>query len=147
MREKDAASVSKKLTEFVFRVYYTYRDETRENGDISIGSHAFGALTKIYFSKKPYTVNEISALMNMQTPQLSKLLTLLEKHQLIERSRPADNRRSVRVSVTEEGKAYVEKMFGIISDRLADELADKELNDPTATRKAMDQLYTLLFVD
>ena len=146
MREKDAAAISGKLTEFVFRTYYTYRDETRENGDIAVGSHAFGALTKIYFSEKPYTVNEMSNLMNMQTPQLSKLLTLLERHGLVERSRPEDNRRSVLVSATDEGKAYVEKMLGIVSERIADVLEGKELNDTAAVRKAMDQLYTTLFV-
>lgn len=146
MREKDAAAIAGKLTEFVFRTYYTYRDETRENGDIAVGSHAFGALTKIYFSEKPYTVNEMSVLMNMQTPQLSKLLTLLEKHGLISRSRPEDNRRSVLVSVTDEGKAYVENMLGIVSDRIAEVLEGKELNDTAAVRKAMDQLYTTLFV-
>lgn len=147
MKEKDSAKLSKSLMDLTFRTYYTFRDETRERGDITVGSHAFGVLTKIYYSEKSYCVNELSELMHMHNPQLSKLLTLLERAGFVSRNRPEDNRRSVLINITDEGKAYFEKMYGIIEKKLAETLTDTDLKDPAGAAKAMDQLYTALYID
>ncbi len=147
MREKDIADVSKKLTELMFRTHYTYRDETREAGDITVGSHAFGVLTKVYYSEKIHTVNELSAMMHMQNPQLSKLLTAIEKEGYIVRTRPKDNRRSVEITITDKGKAYVEGMMSIIENKIAEDLAQKDGGDLTPVKKALDQLYCALYID
>lgn len=147
MREKDCIATSKKLMELIFRTYYTYRDETRETGEVSVGSHAFGVMMKIYYSDKCYSVNELSSLMHMHNPQLSKILNGLEDNGLIDRRRPRENRRSVEISLTDEGKAYVENMFAIMQDKVAENLASKELSDVTVVNKAIDQLYTALFID
>ena len=52
MLEKDSAKMAKLLMELTMRTYYTFKDETRESGDIAVGSHAFDVLTKIYYSEK-----------------------------------------------------------------------------------------------
>lgn len=147
MREKDAAALAKNLSELMFRTYYTYRDETRESGDFSVSSHAFSLLAKIYYSEKAHTVSELSGMMHMQNPQLSKLLTLIEKNGLISRNRPDENRRNVEIRITDTGKAYVEKIFGLIESKIAEKLAAKEVSNPESVKRSVDQLYTALFID
>lgn len=147
MKEKDRAQMAKQIMDLTFRTYYTFRDETREMGDVTVGSHAFGVLTKIYYSDRCYCVNELSEMMHMHNPQLSKLLNLLENEGFIERNRPKDNRRSVLISITDEGKAYFEKMYGIMEAKLAEVLADKDVDDPSGTAKAMSRLYSSLYLD
>lgn len=139
--------MAKQLMELTFRTYYTFRDETRERGNVAVGSHAFGVLTKIYYSDRCHCVNELSEMMHMHNPQLSKLLNLLENEGFIERNRPKDNRRSVLISITDEGRAYIELMFGIMTDKLAEVFADKDITNPSGTAKAMSQLYSSLYLD
>ena len=147
MREKDTAELAKKFSELMFRTYYTYRDETRESGDFSISSHAFGLLAKIYYSEKIHTVSELAKMMHMHNPQLSKLLTLIEKNGLVSRNRPDGNRRHVEITITDAGKAYVEMMFGVIESKIAEKFSDKEISDPASVKKSIDQLYTALHID
>ena len=147
MRAKDSMDIAKKFSELMFRTYYTYRDETRESGDFSISSHAFSLLAKIYFSEKIHTVSELAQMMHMHNPQLSKLLTLIEKNGLVSRNRPDGNRRHVEICITDAGTAYVEKMFGVIEGKIAENLADTELGDPDSVKRSIDQLYTALHID
>ena len=146
MKAKECTDVSQKLMELILRTYYTYRDETRDEGEVSVGSHAFGVMMKIYYSDKFYSVNELSALMHMHNPQLSKILNGLEDNGLVDRRRPRENRRSVEIRLTDEGKAYVEKMSAIMQQRIEAALSDKELADASAVTKALDQLYTALYI-
>lgn len=146
MREKDCTQMAKQIMDLTFRTYYTFRDETREQGNVTVGSHAFDVLTKIYYSDRCYCVNELSEMMHMHNPQLSKLLNLIENEGFVVRTRPKDNRRSVLISITDEGKAYVEKMYGIMADKLAEVLLDKEIDDPSGTAKALKLLYSSLYL-
>lgn len=147
MLDRDSAKMAKLIMELTLRTYYTFKDETRDEGDIAVGSHAFDVLTKIYYSEKSYCVNELSEMMHMQNPQLSKLLNLLENAGYIERIRPKNNRRSVLLNITDEGRAYYEKMYGIMAERLAEALSDKDVNDPSGTAKAISNLYSALYLD
>lgn len=147
MAEKDSAKMAKLLMELTMRTYYTFKDETRESGDIAVGSHAFDVLTKIYYSSKTYCVNELSEMMHMQNPQLSKLLNLLENAGFIERIRPKTNRRSVLLEITDEGRAYYEKMYGLMAERLAEVLSDRDVDDPSGTAKALSHLYSAIYME
>ncbi len=146
MKTKESAKVAKNLTDLTFRTYYTYRDDTREAGDIAVGTHAFSVLAKIYYSETPYCVNNLSELMHMHNPQLSKLLTLLEKEGLVSRSRPAENRRSVLINITDEGKEYFEKMYAVVERRIAETLDEKDVTDPAGLAKAIGQIYSVLYL-
>lgn len=147
MRSSDTGDVSKKLTELMFRTYYTYRDETRDMGDIGLCSHAFGILARVYYCEKIPTVNELTNMMHMKNPQLSKLLSIIEDHGYIERRRVEDNRRCVEIHITDSGKEYFERMMGIVRDRIEEDLEDRDIGDPTAVKRMIDRLYCALYID
>ncbi len=145
MKTKESKVMAKKLTELTIRTYYTYRDETRDTGTVAVGSHAFSVLAKVYYSNKEYCVNDLSEMMHMQSPQLSKLLTLLENAGYVTKRRPENNRRSVLVNITEEGKAYFEKMYAVIESRIIDAVENASIDDPAAVAKAMELLYKAMY--
>jgi DNA-binding MarR family transcriptional regulator len=64
----------------------------------------------------PKTLNtlELASRLVSRAPDITRLLDKLEQRGLIERDRPAENRRIVRIGITSEGSALLDAMSGPI---------------------------------
>jgi DNA-binding MarR family transcriptional regulator len=69
------------------------------------------AVLKILFENKELSQVALAELTHKDTPTLTRILDLLSHKELIERQHDDQDRRRVRVCLTESGKQTVEKML------------------------------------
>ena len=142
---KDSKRLAKAVTELTLRSYYTFKEETRDLGEVSVGTHPFSVLMRLYYSDTPQSVTDLSRFLRMQNPQLSKILNVLENRGLATRVHPESNRRRVDVELTARGRELIAEVFASLEKSLADALEDTELNDPRGVTSAIDTVYGAIF--
>ncbi len=81
--------------------------------------------------RAPVTPSQLAKDVDLSQATVTGIIDRLEAHQLVARQRNADDRRRVTVSLTEAGKALVEKAPSPLHDRFLDRL--RQL--PDAERK------------
>ena len=64
----------------------------------------------------PIPTLSIAARLISRAPDITRLLDKLHERKLIERQRPADNRRTVMVSITSAGRELLEKLTSDVRD-------------------------------
>lgn len=92
-------------------------------------------------SEHPGTLQtlDLAARLVSRAPDITRLLDKLEQRGLIERDRPADNRRTVRVGITQAGLALLSELRETVRGchrRQLGHLARKELADLIALLRA-----------
>lgn len=84
---------------------------------------------------QPLRTLDLARRLVSRAPDITRLLDKLERRGLVERSRPAENRRVVYVGVTESGLALLDALRGPIREchaRQLGHLSRKELKDLVA---------------
>jgi DNA-binding MarR family transcriptional regulator len=82
---------------------------------------------------------ELAARLVSRAPDITRLLDKLERRGLIERERPADNRRVVRIGITDAGLALLDDLQGPLQachGRQLGHLSRKRLHDLVALLRA-----------
>ncbi len=80
----------------------------------------------------PRTVSEIAALLSISVPSASSILDRMEEHGLVTRVRDEEDRRVVRVTITDAGRQAFTQVGGLHRDRimrLLEVLSDDEVRD------------------
>lgn len=80
-------------------------------------------------SKGPLTMSEISARLEMTLAGASSLARRMEKTQWIERQRSSEDRRVVRLALTDDGNALLERMERARNEVLAAQFAKLDANE------------------
>jgi len=142
---KDSKRLAKAVTELMLRTYYSFKEDSRDLGEVAVGTHPFSVLMKLYYSDTPQSVTELSHFLHMQNPQLSKIINVLESRGLATRSHPENNKRRVDVLLTEKGRELIEGVFSSFEKALTETFEDKDLNDPRGVAGAIDIVYGAIF--
>ena len=71
----------------------------------------------------PATAGAIARAVRISAATTTGILTRLEKRGLVTRSRGTDDRRTIRVTVTEEGRAALDAAPSLLHDRFREQLA------------------------
>jgi DNA-binding MarR family transcriptional regulator len=88
---------------------------------------------------EPMRTLELAGRLVSRAPDITRLLDKLEERRLIERDRPADNRRIVRIGITPAGIALLDELrepLRACHGRQLGHLSRKELRDLTALLRA-----------
>ena len=86
---------------------------------------------------RPLATLDLASRLVSKAPDITRLLDKLELRGLIERDRPADNRRMVRIGITEAGLALLDELSGPILACHAQQLGH-------LSRQQLNDLSTLL---
>jgi DNA-binding MarR family transcriptional regulator len=87
----------------------------------------------------PIRTLDLAARLVSRAPDITRLLDKLEQRGLIERDRPSDNRRVVRVGITEAGRALLRELRDAVRAchvRQLGHLSQKELKELIALLRA-----------
>jgi DNA-binding MarR family transcriptional regulator len=87
----------------------TFEDELFSRFDLTPQQYNALRLLKSQHPDKLHTLDLASRLVS-KAPDITRLLDKLEQRSLIARDRPADNRRVVRVGITDAGLALLEQL-------------------------------------
>jgi DNA-binding MarR family transcriptional regulator len=88
---------------------------------------------------QPLRTLDLASRLVSRAPDITRLLDKLEQRGLIVRDRPADNRRVVRIGITEAGRALLQELREPLRQchvRQLGHLSQKELKDLTALLRA-----------
>jgi DNA-binding MarR family transcriptional regulator len=91
------------------------------------------------------TVSQLAAVLNVSTPSASAVVDRLEENRLVERTRDLADRRVVRVSPTDRGRAAVGELVGMRraeTTRLLTAMTDDELGHMVAALNALERVLS-----
>jgi DNA-binding MarR family transcriptional regulator len=96
---------------------------------------------RLLAAAQPDTIRtlDLASRLISRAPDITRLLDKLEQRGLIARDRPADNRRVVRIGITEAGRALLRTLRGPLRQchaRQLGHLSSKELKNLTALLRA-----------
>ena len=92
----------------------------------------------------PKNMNELAAEVALHQSTLTRVVEKLEKQNLVQRRRPANNQRSVEVQITEAGKEIYLFLDGASSQMISDLLDHIPTERQVAIVEAMEELANLL---
>ena len=92
----------------------------------------------------PKTMNELAAEVALHQSTLTRVVEKLEKQNLVQRRRPADNQRSVEVRITEAGKQTYSFLDHASSQMISDLLDHIPKERQAEVVEAMEELANLL---
>lgn len=103
---------------------------------------------RILRSVHPEKINtlDLAARLVSKAPDITRLLDKLQQRGLIERDRPAENRRIVRIGIAREGNALLDAMRGPILEchaRQLGHLSQQQLRDLIGLLRAARQPHEL----
>jgi DNA-binding MarR family transcriptional regulator len=109
-------------------------------GRYDLTPQQYNALRLLY-AEHPHQVRtlDLAGRLVSRAPDITRLLDKLEQRGLIARDRPADNRRVVRIGITDAGRALLRELREPLRQchaRQLGHLARKELKDLTALLRA-----------
>src|SRR6185437_6731369 len=84
--------------------------------------------TLAHLSREPNTVSELAEWLGVSAPAMSKMVAILERRGLVQRSSQKQDRRQVILTATEEGKKLHQSMRRGVRLQIAEKL--KALPDP-----------------
>ena len=91
----------------------------------------------------PRSMNALAAEVALHQSTLTRIVEKLEKQDLVRRSRPADNQRSVQVEITESGKlthAQLDRQCGTLISDMLDLVPDRHRRDVVRSLKVLATL-------
>jgi DNA-binding MarR family transcriptional regulator len=92
----------------------------------------------------PLPLGELAAREQVAPPTITKLLGRLDEQHLIQRERPADDRRVILVSLTDEGRRRLDESRTRRTAWLVDRLTQLGLTDEAALANAVELLEAIV---
>ncbi len=112
------------LTHFVVSLYFRIQEHPPKNFHVKLSSHGFHVLHILVRSETgEVPMTELVRRIGRTRQQLSRLISDLEDSGLVTRVHSRENRRSVSVAITEEGRRQTEAAFASVSEELSSYLS------------------------
>lgn len=92
----------------------------------------------------PVSAGELARKVHLSHPTVTGILSRLEKRGLIARSRSEQDRRSVLLTVTEEGRKIVADVPSPLQDRLRDEFVKLNEWEQTSMLSALQRIASMI---
>ncbi|MEZ5215939.1 MAG: MarR family transcriptional regulator [Ilumatobacteraceae bacterium] len=112
----------------------------------SVSPSQIGVLV-VLVTHGPSTIGQIAEYERVQPPSASRTVAALEKAGLVERTPDAQDRRSVRISLSPLGEQYLEEMKQVGTSWLTGRLGGLDDADRDAIRAALPALARLVADD
>jgi len=94
--------------------------------------------------RQPVAAGEISRVMHLGQPTLTGVLDRLERRGLVRRSRDARDRRSVNLSLTDEGSRVLQASPSLLQDRFRQRLGDLPQAQRTRILATLQQIADMM---
>lgn len=110
-------------------------------GENAITSSQYHTIRQI--QKGTGSVSELASCMHVSRPNISRSVDELVTAGIVERCRDLDDRRNIKLTLTENGEKLIQNLRNRYSEILADQfsvLNDKELKTMTAAFKSMKKI-------
>lgn len=84
--------------------------------------HVLGAVSEVYEKQKECMVSDVSSLMNITMPSVTKLIQELEAMGMVEKYKDSQDKRVILLRLTEKGSACVKKYMTEFHKKWAENL-------------------------
>jgi len=129
MTRDQARESARDVLEIIPLVMRTVAAELRSAGELPAPAH-FGLLSCL--SEHPRTLTELASLQGVSLPTMSSSISLMADRGWVRRGAPENDRRTVMVEVTPNGRAALDRVARCAEAHLADILA--QLDPPSRRR-------------
>ena len=140
---KDMETAGAFLT-FMLDYYALIRRHMVETNQFRIHSHCFSLLYALRMNRlsggDSFGMSQCADEVGVTKQQLTKLVTDLEKMSLVEREHQSENRRYVKVAITDEGMRELDAMLGEITGEIISSLAYFSDADKDRIKTCSDEL-------
>lgn len=97
--------------------------------------------------RKATTAGELARGVHLGQPTIKVILDRLESHGLVERSRDEEDRRSLRIRLTEEGRQVTERAPPLLHARFREQLALQEDWERSMIVTVLQRIASMMDVD
>jgi len=105
--------IARDFLNFMVDYYALTRRHEIETNEYKANSHGFSMLYALRkYHNEPITMTRFADEMGITKQQLTKLVNDLEDKEYVIRTHNRENRRQVYISITDQGRAYLETMIG-----------------------------------
>ena len=105
--------IARDFLNFMVDYYALIRRHEIETNEYRANSHGFSMLYALRkYQNQPITMTRFADEMGITKQQLTKLVNDLEDKEYVIRTHNRENRRQVYISITDQGRAYLETMIG-----------------------------------
>jgi DNA-binding MarR family transcriptional regulator len=113
MMDTSDFKVARNFLNFMVDYYALIRRHEIETNEYRANSHGFSMLYALRkYQNQPITMTRFADEMGITKQQLTKLVNDLEDKEYVMRTHNRENRRQVYISITDQGRAYLETMIG-----------------------------------
>ena len=113
MMDTSDFKVVRNFLNFMVDYYALIRRHEIETNEYRANSHGFSMLYALRkYQNQPITMTRFADEMGITKQQLTKLVNDLEDKEYVMRTHNRENRRQVYISITDQGRAYLETMIG-----------------------------------
>lgn len=113
MMDTSDFKIAKDFLNFMVDYYALIRRHEIETNEYRANSHGFSMLYALRkYQNQPITMTRFADEMGITKQQLTKLVNDLEDKEYVIRTHNRENRRQVYISITDQGRAYLETMIG-----------------------------------
>ena len=113
MMDTSDFKVARNFLNFMVDYYALIRRHEIETNENRANSHGFSMLYALRkYQNQPITMTRFADEMGITKQQLTKLVNDLEDKEYVMRTHNRENRRQVYISITDQGRAYLETMIG-----------------------------------
>jgi len=113
MMDTSDFKVARNFLNFMVDYYALIRRHEIETNEYRANSHGFSMLYAMRkYQNQPITMTRFADEMGITKQQLTKLVNDLEDKEYVMRTHNRENRRQVYISITDQGRAYLETMIG-----------------------------------
>lgn len=141
MDEKELETLSKEFIKLMLQFYCSFQEFPENWRKFKLNSLSFNILFRLYSSKETkLTIMELTDRMQISKPQLIKLINNLENENLVLRERFKENRRIVYLSLSEEGRLYMEQILECMAKNFAGKLQQRDADTIKGFAEGVDKL-------
>lgn len=113
MMDTSDFKIARDFLNFMVDYYALIRRHEIETNEYRANSHGFSMLYALRkYQNQPITMTRFADEMGITKQQLTKLVNDLEDKEYVMRTHNRENRRQVYISITDQGRAYLETMIG-----------------------------------
>ncbi len=113
MMDTSDFKIARDFLDFMVDYYALTRRHEIETNEYRANSHGFSMLYALRkYQNQPITMTRFADEMGITKQQLTKLVNDLEDKEYVIRTHNRENRRQVYISITDQGRAYLETMIG-----------------------------------
>lgn len=113
MMDTSDFKLARDFLNFMVDYYALIRRHEIETNEYRANSHGFSMLYALRkYQNQPITMTRFADEMGITKQQLTKLVNDLEDKEYVMRTHNRENRRQVYISITDQGRAYLETMIG-----------------------------------